>query len=122
MEGDCRPGAFCFRDIQLKKFNTADGLDWYSYENNNSEGTISFYTILKDEKFTITVDSLDVGTLSAPWSAGENRPSCGNTCESVVTARLPIGKHTYKAVSDKSTLLGEVEITREGCLVVEIKK
>ena len=122
MEGDCQRGAFCFRDIQLKKFNTADGLDWYSYENNNSEGTISFYTILKDEKFTITVDSLDVGNLSAPWSAGENRPSCGNTGESVVTARLPIGKHTYKAVSEKLTLVGEVEITREGCLVVEIKK
>jgi hypothetical protein len=122
MEGDCQQGAFCFRDIQLRNFKTLDGLDWYSYQNNNNEGTISFYTLSKEEKFAITVGDFDVGLLSLPWLDLEKRPSCGNTGESVVTARLPIGKYKYKAVSDKTTFEGEVEITREGCLVVELKK
>jgi hypothetical protein len=122
IEGNCEEGAFCFRDIKLKNFTTLDGLDWYSYENNNDEGTISFFTAMKDEKFTVTLGDHNLGTLHEAWLDIEKIPSCGNAGKSVITARRPIGKFTYKAVSEKLTLQGEVEITREGCLVVELKK
>jgi len=122
MEGNCEEDAYCFRNIKLKDYKTADGLDWYSYENNNDEGTISFYTKMKEEKITVTLGHRNFGTLSEAWIGAEEKPSCGNTGNSVLTARRPIGKHTYKAVSEKLTLQGEVESTREGCLVVELKE
>jgi hypothetical protein len=77
---------------------------------------------MKEEKITVTLGHRNFGTLSEAWIGAEEKPSCGNTGNSVLTARRPIGKHTYKAVSEKLTLIGEVEITREGCLVVELKK
>ena len=69
----------------------------------------------------MTLGDRNLGTLSEAWIDAENKPSCGNTGKSVLTSRRPIGKHTYKAVSEKLILTGEVEITREGCLVVELK-
>jgi hypothetical protein len=65
---------------------------------------------------------VNIGTLSEPWSANLVKPNCGDVGKSVLTARLPIGTYDYKATCGDKTINGKVEVTAQGCLVVEIGK
>ena len=122
LEGNCDEDNFCFRNIRLRDFSTADGMDWKTYEKMEPEGTVSFFTRSNKSKFSIVLGGVNIGTLAESWKDRSNDPGCGSTSKSVLTNRLPIGKYTYKATSGDKTITGEVNVTAEGCLVVELGK
>ena len=122
MAGNCEEGDYCFRNIRLRDYTTADGMKWRTYENPEPEGTVSFFSRSPKEKYTVILGNVNLGTLSAPWSEKSVNPNCGNTGNSVLTARLPIGSYKYKATFGDKTINGEVKVTQEGCVVVELGK
>jgi hypothetical protein len=122
MEGNCDESNYCFRNIHLRDFKTADGMDWATYENPDPEGTVSFFSRSAKDKYTVILGNVNIGTFSEPWSAKSVKPNCGDVGKSVLTARLPIGTYDYKAICGDKTITGEVEVTAQGCLVVELDK
>ena len=122
MAGNCEEGDYCFRNIRLRDYTTADGMKWRTYENPEPEGTVSFFSRSQKEKYTVILGNVNLGTLSAPWSEKSVNPNCGNTGNSVLTARLPIGSYKYKATCGDKNINGEVKVTQEGCVVVELGK
>ena len=122
MAANCEEGDYCFRNIRLRDYTTADGMKWRTYENPEPEGTVSFFSRSKNEKYTVILGNMNLGTLSAPWSEKSADPNCGNTGNSVLTARLPIGSYKYKATCGDKNINGEVKVTQEGCVVVELGK
>lgn len=122
MAGNCEQGDYCFRNIRLRDYTTADGIRWQNYENPEPEGTVSFFSRSQKEKYTVILGNVNLGTLSAPWSEKSVDPNCGNTGNSVLTARLPVGSYKYKAICGDKTLINEIKITQEECVVVELGK
>jgi len=120
MEGNCDQSNYCFRNIHLRDFKTADGMDWATYENSDPEGTVSFFSRSSKDKYTVTLGNVNIGTLSEPWSAKSVKPNCGDAGKSVLTARLPIGTYVYKASFGDKVITWEVEITSQSCLMIEL--
>jgi hypothetical protein len=115
MEGECSSSSFCFYNINLEKYYTTNDVNWSLYINNDNEGTVSFYTKQSIGHIDIYINDLFFGTLTKYFSDQNYIPDCGDTGDAMVTARLPVGTYTYKAVCGKLQWTNTFTITREGC-------
>lgn len=115
MEGECSSSSFCFYNIYLDKYYTTNDINWSLYQNNNNEGTVSFYTKQSIGYIDIYINDLFFGTLTKYFSDPSFVPDCGDTGDAMVTVRLPVGTYTYKAICGKSQWTNTFTITREGC-------
>jgi hypothetical protein len=115
MEGECSESSFCFLNLNLNHFNTTDNVNWRLYQNNENEGTISFYTKESIGIIDVFIEDQKIGSLTKYFSDPEFVPTCGNAGEAMLTLRLEVGEYRYSAVSGRKRWEGEFEIRREGC-------
>jgi hypothetical protein len=115
MEGECSESSFCFLNINLNNFNTTTNVNWRLYQNNENEGTISFYTKQNIGFIDIYIGEYKLGTLTKYFSDPNFIPTCGDTGDAMLTARLETGKYEYTAICGQKRWKGTFTITREGC-------
>ena len=118
MEGECAENSFCFLNLNLNNFNTVEDVNWRLYKNNDTEGTISFYTKQSIGHIDIFVNEIKFGTLTKYFSDPNFKPNCGDACDAMLTLRFEVGSYQYKAVCGKLAWEGNFEITKEGCKMI----
>jgi hypothetical protein len=122
MEGECTEESFCFLNVNLNKFNTTSDVNWRLYENNENEGTVSFYTKQNIGYIDIYIGEYKFGTLTKYFSDPNFIPSCGDASEAMLTIRLEAGQYNYSAICGKLKWSGTFNITREGCSKIYFTK
>jgi hypothetical protein len=122
MEGECSESSFCFLNINLNNFNTATDVNWRLYQNNENEGTISFYTKQSIGYIDIYIGEYKFGTLTKYFSDPNFIPTCGDTGEAMLTVRLETGQYEYTAICGQKRWKGTFTITREGCSKIYFTK
>lgn len=115
MEGECSESSFCFLNINLNNFNTTNDVNWRLYQNNENEGTISFYTKQSIGYIDIYIGEYKFGTLTKYFSDPKFIPTCGDTGDAMLTVRLETGQYEYTAICGQIRWKGTFTITREGC-------
>jgi hypothetical protein len=122
MEGECSSNAFCFLNVNLNNYTTTTDVNWRLYQNNDSEGTVSFYTKESIGYIDIYIGDYKFGTLTKYFSDPKYSPTCSDTGDAMVTVRLETGTYKYKAVCGKLTWNGSFTITKEGCKKISLSK
>lgn len=115
MEGECSPSSFCFYNINLGNYSTTNNVNWRLYQNNENEGTVSFYTKQSIGHIKIYIGDVYFGTLTKYFSDPYFTPSCGDTGDAMVTIRLEVGTYRYTAICGNLKWTNTFTVTREGC-------
>lgn len=122
MEGECSPSSFCFNNINLSNYSTTKDVNWRLYQNNENEGTVSFYTKQNIGHIDIYISDQYIGTLTKYFSDPNFNPSCGDTGEAMVSIRLEVGTYNYTAVCGRLKWTNTFTVTREGCKLLNFTK
>ncbi|MDC1221215.1 serine protease [Salibacteraceae bacterium] len=115
MEGECSPSSFCFYSINLGNYSTTNNVNWRLYQNNENEGTVSFYTKQNIGHIKIYIGDIYFGTITKYFSDPYYTPSCGDTGDAMVTVRLEVGTYRYTAICGNLKWTNTFTVTREGC-------
>jgi len=122
MEGECSASSFCFYNINLNNYGTAKDINWRLYQNNDNEGTVSFYTKQNIGHIEIYIGDQYIGTLTKYFSDPNFTPTCGDTGDAMVTIRLEVGTYKYTAVCGKLRWTNTFTVTKEGCKLLYFTK
>ncbi len=122
MEGECSESSFCFLNINLNNFSTTTDVNWRAYQNNENEGTISFYTKQSIGYIDIYIGEYKFGTLTKYFSDPNYIPNCGDSGDAMLTLRLETGEYQYTAVCGDLRWEGDFTISREGCSKIYFTK
>ena len=115
MEGECSESSFCFLNINMANYSITSDVNWKLYEDNENEGTVSFYTKQNLGYIDIYLGDYKFGTLTKYFSDPNYVPSCGDSGEAMLTIRLLAGKYQYTAVCGKLRWNNSFTVTKEGC-------
>jgi hypothetical protein len=122
MEGECSASSFCFYNINLNNYGPAKDVNWRLYQNNENEGTVSFYTKQNIGHIEIYIGDQYFGTLTKYFSDPNFTPTCGDTGDAMVTIRLEVGTYKYTAVCGKLRWTNTFTVTKEGCRLLYFTK
>lgn len=115
MEGECNENSFCFLGLNLLNYDITNDVQWRNYQNNDEEGTISFYTKQNIGYIDVFIGDYKFGTLTKYFSDPDYDPDCGDTGDAMLTIRLEVGEYEYSAVCGAKRWGGTFKITKEGC-------
>jgi hypothetical protein len=117
MEGSCGSSSFCFLNLNMDDYREIDGdeVEWFYYNNNDTEGTVSFYTNDNIGHIDIYIEDYFCGTLTKYFTDSDYIPTCGDIGDAILTLRLEEDIYNYSAVCGDIKWSGSFNITPECC-------